>query len=438
MPFDCTRFLSPRTRALVTQVGLGYGGRIASMAFGFLWVKLAIDALGVENYGVFVAISSITAFLTLSEAGTGAGLRNLLSESLAVENLARSQTLISTAYLQISALVATVAFLFATLTFLTPWEKLIGSQFEGYHGIDEIMLVCILGTAITLISSLIYPTAAAAGLPSLQTMGAACAAACSCALLYGISRFFGSASIVAVALCLAISTLFVSIVLSVAFFSKKRDLLPRYRHFCWSISKKLFSLGAQLFLINVAVYFIFTISTVFIANLVGPAAVTEVALTNRVFMIIQTLMGVIVFSSLTPMIQSRVTGEHVWFRKFIKSLVGVFVGLSVASIVLALLTPFLVQIWIGDEITLSPGVVWFQCAITIVSLWNNIFGTALISTGVLRPNLLAAGIGIVVNLSLAFPLGKSFDAPGILAATFIALIPSAIILPSAYFKLKLT
>ena len=51
-----------------------------SMVFGFLSVRLYLNYLGTEHYGVWLTISAFYAWFTFFEFGLGNGLRNKLTQ----------------------------------------------------------------------------------------------------------------------------------------------------------------------------------------------------------------------------------------------------------------------------------------------------------------------------------------------------------------------
>ena len=63
-----------------------------------LLVPILINFLGVEKYGVWIAATSIIAWMNFFDVGLGNGLRNRLSESLAKNDLVLSKKYIATSY----------------------------------------------------------------------------------------------------------------------------------------------------------------------------------------------------------------------------------------------------------------------------------------------------------------------------------------------------
>ena len=62
-------------------------------------VRRSIDLLGVENYGIWTAIASISTWVSLLDIGIGNGLRIELRRCFLEDNWREARTLLNTAYI---------------------------------------------------------------------------------------------------------------------------------------------------------------------------------------------------------------------------------------------------------------------------------------------------------------------------------------------------
>ena len=78
-----------------------------SFIISLLYVPILLSCLDEKIYGVWLALTSVVSWLSLFDIGIGNGLKNKLTESLAVNNIEYSRKLVSTSYVY-SALIISV------------------------------------------------------------------------------------------------------------------------------------------------------------------------------------------------------------------------------------------------------------------------------------------------------------------------------------------
>ena len=74
---------SKRTQNISKHILLSFIFRTSGILISLLLVPLSINYIGIENYGVWLTISSVIAWLTFFDIGLGHGLRNKFAEAFA-------------------------------------------------------------------------------------------------------------------------------------------------------------------------------------------------------------------------------------------------------------------------------------------------------------------------------------------------------------------
>ena len=86
--------------------------KAGSVIIVFLLVPITIEYLNPTKYGIWLTISSVIGFAGIFDLGLGNGLRNKLSESLALKDFEAAKSYVSTAYFIISGLILIIFLLF--------------------------------------------------------------------------------------------------------------------------------------------------------------------------------------------------------------------------------------------------------------------------------------------------------------------------------------
>ena len=101
------------------------------MFVSFILYPLLIDLLGVEVYGTWLTIASISTWMTFFEFGLGSGLKNQLGRALANNNIIHGKELVSTAYFVIFIIVIVLSLIFWCIKDFINWNSLLGSSLNS-------------------------------------------------------------------------------------------------------------------------------------------------------------------------------------------------------------------------------------------------------------------------------------------------------------------
>jgi len=104
-----------------------------------LLVPFTINYVNAERYGIWLTISSIVLWLNFFDFGLGNGLRNRLTEAVAIGDIQKQRQLLSTGY---TSLFLVALFLGLLLHFVTPkvqWHTLLGVNAKYQEEISQLI-----------------------------------------------------------------------------------------------------------------------------------------------------------------------------------------------------------------------------------------------------------------------------------------------------------
>ena len=97
---------------LKKNIGANFIFKGLSVLISFIYTPIFLAYMGDLRYGVWAIITSISSWLSLSDAGIGNGLKNKLAEKLAREDYNASRGLIITSYLILLRIIGCVFLVF--------------------------------------------------------------------------------------------------------------------------------------------------------------------------------------------------------------------------------------------------------------------------------------------------------------------------------------
>lgn len=143
-PFDTSTEqgrIAERYRLMMWAVVTNVMSRGAAMLVIVLAVNLTIPYLGVERFGVWMAIISMASMLTFLDMGVGNALTNRVAQVASLDDMKALRSAISGGLCFLLVVALCVGLLLVTLAAILPWEKII--KVEDKSIVSEIKNACI-------------------------------------------------------------------------------------------------------------------------------------------------------------------------------------------------------------------------------------------------------------------------------------------------------
>lgn len=113
-----------------------------SILAGLLLVPMTINYVDSENYGIWLTLSSMIAWMSFFDIGINHGLKNKLTEALAHKDFELGKKYVSTTYAILSLIfIPLMAILLLVVPFI-PWENLL--NISPKYGNSIVVAICIL------------------------------------------------------------------------------------------------------------------------------------------------------------------------------------------------------------------------------------------------------------------------------------------------------
>lgn len=404
-------------------------------------VPLTLSYLGTERYALWMAVSSLLAALASLDLGIGNGLVTAVAESHGRGDPEGARGYVSSAVFLLLGLAALALLGFAAAYPFLPWKTLFrvsdalavreaGPATAAFFA--AVVLSVPLGVAArvragyqqgfvsdlwTLLGSLLgllgllLAVGSRAGLPWLIlgfSGGPVLAALANGGSLFGIER---------------------------------RWLRPRFRDVARLKVRRLLRTGLAFFLLQVASAVAFSSDSLIAAQVLGPQAVTEFAVTARLFSIVAVALGI----ALTPLWpaygEAAARGDVAWVRKaLLRSLVATGLGSLALSILAVVFGSSLLRLWVGSAVHPSFALLLGLGVSTVLMTAGS--ATAMFLNGVqaFRFQLLTGATLAVVKVVLAVLLARRLGLAGLAWSTVLAYgtvvaIPMAIFIPRLLARL---
>lgn len=410
--------------------------KLGAIVATFLAMPIMIKYLGVEQFGIWSTMLTLITWVMLFDLGIGNGLKNKISESLALDNPEQALRYISTAY----GLVGFISFALFTMFLLSsnwlPWQTIFNtrsiSEEDLKYGVITLSFFIFFNFWISLVNQ-IYHGLQKSSVVVLGQFVSNISALILVFLLYQLTE----SSMLFMVWAYGVSLVLANIALTFFLFKSHRKLTPTIKKFDSKKISPLLSLGIKFFIIQLAALVIFMTDKLLITQLLGPEHVTPYEVLFKlfsVFAIIQSLLLAPLWPAYSDAYQS---GDLDWIRANIKKQIKIVMVLSTGAFFLAGGGGMIVKLWVGDEIVASP-ILYYLFALSMVfSLWSNVFAYFVNATNQLDVQLYTSIIAAIINipLSIIFVTKLGLDLKGIIIATILSLSIFALFGPIQVFRM---
>lgn len=113
--------IDEKTRDINKHILLSFFYKGGSILSSFLLVPISIQFLDVQNYGIWLTLTSFLSWFSFFDIGLGNGLRNRFTEAVVENDFNSAKGYVSTAYFSVGLMSSVVFVFFLILNYFIDW-----------------------------------------------------------------------------------------------------------------------------------------------------------------------------------------------------------------------------------------------------------------------------------------------------------------------------
>ena len=417
-----------RSRRVLRNVAGAIAARGASILLSFYSIRLMLDLLGVESFGIWLVMLGVLQWVTYFDFGVGLGARNELSRNLARGDRAAAARTVTSGYLFCLYVAAALGAATAALM-LTPLNAWLTDTVFAGRDMGSVIGLCLLAFLANLVLGFVQQVYAALEQAAAVSAYGLLVNVLVVLALWALPHGYASIGVIAAAYCAAM--ILANALLSAWLYARYPWLRPRAGGIDHGLRPVILGAGLQLFLVQLCALVLFSTDRLIVSATVGPQAVVTYDAAFKVFSlltIVFTLSMGVLWSSFT---HAHATGDWPWIRRVLCRLQLLMLPLGVCSAVLAAVSPWLVRWWLGDVAVGSTALYVGFALYVVVTSWTSIWSIFLNGVGVFKVQMFAALLAATVNvpISLWFVRGLGLGEAGVIWGTVASLCLWSVIGP---------
>lgn len=390
-----------------------------SIIISLLIVPLTLGYVSSDLYGIWLTLSSIIMWLNFFDIGFTLGLKNKLTEAIALGDMQRGKVLVSTTYFMMIAIFIPLCILLEMIIPHINWASFL--NVTGNYNPDIIKTLHILAACLCaqMIVNVLTAVLAAYQKVALSSAFPVIGNFISLFIILLLTKYCPP-SLSLLALAVSTIPIFVIIIASFILFSSSfKAVAPSWNFVKKKQIKDLFNLGSKFFLIQAQIVVLYQCTNILISNLSGPSDVTSYNIAYK-YITISMMILIIIMAPLWPAFTEAYTkNDYSWMKNVYNKMCKLWGGLTVIVILMIIVSPIVYQLWIGEKAHVPLIMTVLIGIYTIVHSWDIIQVNMINGVGAIKLQTYMTLIGLIVHIPLSLFLGRYVSCYGVIISMIV-------------------
>jgi len=314
--------------------------------------------------------------------------------------------------------------IFVIINYFIKWESILNITVEMHTDLSRLILIVFISFALRLVLNLISVLLVASHKPAASDLILFAGRLLTFILLIFLFYTAGG-SLLWYGIIFSAAPLCVLLISTIFFFNGElKNFKPSIKEVSLKLSRNLFSLGLNFFIVQISAVILFMTDNIIIAQLYGPGEVTPYQIANRYFGIILILFMIILSPFWSAFTEANARKDLAWIKSIISRLLKIWVVVVLVSFLMLLVSEKVYNIWIGSEIKISFMLSFFWSLFVILQSLSLIFANYLNGIGKVHIQRITAVITIIINIPLSVFLAKyaGLNSAGVILGTNLCIL----------------
>ncbi|KKO01321.1 hypothetical protein LCGC14_0119090 [marine sediment metagenome] len=434
---ELTVIKNNRSKNIAKHLGWSIVYKVGSILANFLLVPITINYLSIENYGIWLTLTSFIAWFSFFDIGLGNGLRNKFAEAKATGNYKEAQGLVSTAYFTISAISIVLILLFVLCNFFIDWSNFFNTSINVKKELSILMPIVFAFFAIQLVLKLITTIYQADQNHSIQNKFQFFSQVGSVLIIWLLTQTNNNSLLIFGVVFSAIPFVLLLFLNFYAFNGVYKTYKPLPKLWKREYLLDISGLGLKFFVVQIAALILFSTDNYIITKLFSPEEVVPYNIAFKYYSIITMGYTILITPFWSSFTEAYKNEDFNWIKNSVKKIQKIWFLIPIALLVMTLLADWFYDKWVGDSITIPANLSYSMALFVAMVTFNMIYVNFINGVGKIKLQLYSSVVSMIINIPLSIFMGKNLGlgTTGVILATCICLSYSVFLWPIQYRKL---
>lgn len=393
-----------------------------SIICSLITVPLTIDYVSKYEYGIWLTISSLVAWLSFFDLGIGNGLRNKFIQALETGKHKLANIYVSTSYAIIGIVVGSVWIAAILASCFIDWPGVLNADaalsrelfWTVVIVISNFSVLFILGLNRSLLNAVQKPAIASAFDTATQVL--------LCLVLLVLVRTT-QGSLVNLALAMGGTSFVVLVVSNVWTFSHLlRRYRPSFKNVRFRMAKGIMTMGLNFFFIQIIAIAFYQTNNLIISHFAGPSEVTVYNIAYKYMQVLTMVFTILITPFWSAYAEADINQDYAWMRNTTKKLVRIVLLLMGAGVLMVAVSPLFYKLWLHGMVEVPLMVTLLVCGYHLANIWSTLWTQILCGFGKIRLQTIMSTLCCLSYLPMALWGCKHYGIVGLLVASLISFV----------------
>lgn len=396
-----------------------------AILISLMLVPITISYLNSEQYGIWLTLSSVVAWVSFFDVGLGHGFRNRFAEAKANGDTQLARKYVSTAYVSLFLIFGFILIVAELINPLIGWDFFLNVKTNN-ELLTDVISIILIGTCMGFVVNLVSIMLSADQKPALSAIIATIGQGVALLVIY-ILTLTTQSNMRYIAIALSWVPCIITFLISIKIFRREyKDYSPSIKYIDFSLVRNIIGLGGKFFVIQLSMLLIFQMVNIILSRVLGPNAVTEYNVAYKYFSITQMLYNIILSPFWSAYTEAYIKGDIPWMRRIYQRLSQIWYLLVMINLILLAISPIVYKMWLGDNVSLSWAVSIAMCVYLSILSFSNMYMILLNGIGKVMMQMSIYLVCAIVCIPLTYISCQTWGIPGVLIILSLVYIIQAI------------
>lgn len=417
-----------RSKKSFINIILSFGAKGISIITQLLIVPLTINYVNPTQYGIWLTLSSIVAWIGFFDLGFGSGMRNKVAEAKAKGDVELAKRYVSTTYFAIGTIVVVLFLTVELLNNFLSWSSILKVDDVYNEELRKVFAILTAFFCLSMVVKLFNSLLNADQKPGVVSLINVFGQLISLIVIYLLTKYSEGSLLRLATFYSGIPALTLLFISAIAYhFTPYRQYAPHYKYVKKGLIKDIVNVGVQFFIIYLSMLVIFQVINIVISRELGPESVTEYNIAYKYFNIAYSVIVIILSPFWSAFTDAYYKKDFVWMKKAKAMLEKIWICEIVAMILMVVIAPWFYKVWIGGSAQVRTIVsIWMSVYIIVQSL-GTIYMHLINGIGCIRIQLVVYLIFAIISWPLMMYSCRAFGLVGILFSPTLVYVVQSIL-----------
>ena len=342
--------------------------KACSLLCSLIVVPITINYLNTENYGIWMAMTSIIYWFAFFDIGLGNGMRNYLAEAISEGDYDKARTYFSTAMVILSVIAVLIGCAVVPAVYMFDLTNIFNTRGIDGHYLADVLAVAVVFSLVQFVVKNIGMVYIAMQRYAVNDFIIFLGNVLSLLAVFVLTKTT-QPSLAYVVIAFTGIPVLMFLLAIIPLLRKYPQLKPSIQHIDTVTARRIVSKGLGFFVIQItSCLVIFGSANVLISHYCGPEQVTVYNVAYKLFNVLVIGYTILISPLWNAYTDAATKGDYEWIRRTFRKSLMMWCASVILGLVVLVLSGWFFRIWVGDSVTIPFAI--SSCVLLYVCIFN--------------------------------------------------------------------